>query len=45
MNDYWYWKYEHNWKTAFVTQWIWTWWLPFRFWTQSEMVSINLKKK
>ena len=45
MNDYWYWRYDHDWKIAFVTQWIWTWWLPFRFWTQSEMVSINLKKK
>ena len=43
MNDYWYWRYDHDWKIAFVTQWIWTWWLPFRFWTQSEMVSINLK--
>ena len=45
VNDYWYWKYEENWKTAIVTQWIWTRWLPFRFWTQSEMVIINLKKK
>jgi predicted MPP superfamily phosphohydrolase len=45
MNDYWYWRYDHNWKIAFVSQWIWTWWLPFRFWTQSEMVEINLKKK
>lgn len=45
MNDYGYWKFEENWKTAFVTQWIWTWWLPFRLWTQSEAVIINLKKK
>ena len=44
VNDYWYWKYEENWKTAIVTQWIWTRWLPFRLGTQSEMVIINLKK-
>lgn len=44
-NDYLYWKYKLWDKTAFVTQWIWTWWLPFRLWTQSEMVIINLKKK
>lgn len=45
MNDYWYWKYEHNEKLAFITQWIWTRWLPFRLWTQSEIVLINLIKK
>ena len=45
VNDYWYWKYEENWKTAIVTQWIWTRWLPFRLGTQSEMVIIKLKKK
>jgi len=45
MNDYAYWKYEEEWKIAFVTQWIWTWWLPFRLWTQSEMVMINLHAK
>ena len=45
VNDYWYWKYEENWKTAIVTQWIWARWLPFRLGTQSEMVIINLKKK
>ncbi len=44
VNDYWYWRYDENWKTAIVTQWIWTWGLPFRLWTQSEMVIINLKK-
>jgi hypothetical protein len=44
VNDYWYGKFEENWKTAIVTQWIGTWWLPFRLWTQSEMVIINLKK-
>lgn len=44
-NDYFYWEYKLWDKTAFVTQWIWTWWLPFRLWTQSEMVIINLKKK
>ena len=44
VNDYWYWKFEENWKTAIITQWIWTRWLPFRLWTQSEMVIINLKK-
>lgn len=44
VNDYWYWMFEENWKTAIVTQWIWTRWLPFRLGTQSEMVIINLKK-
>lgn len=44
MNDYAYWEYKLWDRTAFVTQWIWTWWLPFRLWTQSEMVIINLKK-
>ena len=44
-NDYFYWEYKLWDKTAFITQWIWTWWLPFRLWTQSEMVIINLKKK
>lgn len=44
-NDYLYWEYKLWDRTAFVTQWIWTWWLPFRLWTQSEMVIINLKKK
>ena len=45
MNDYTYWEYKLWDKTAFVTQWIWTWWLPFRLWTQSEIVIINLIKK
>lgn len=45
MNDYVYWEYRLWNKIAFVTQWIWTWWLPFRLWTQSEMVIINLIKK
>jgi predicted MPP superfamily phosphohydrolase len=31
-------------RIAFITQWIWTWWLPFRLWTQSEIVIINLIK-
>lgn len=44
-NDYLYWEYKYWDRTAFVTQWIWTWWLPFRLWTQSEMVIINLTKK
>ncbi len=44
-NDYFYWEYKLWDKIAFVTQWIWTWWLPFRLWTQGEMVIINLKKK
>ncbi len=44
MNDYAYWEYKLWNKTAFVTQWIWTRWLPFRLWTQSEMVIINLIK-
>ena len=45
MNDYAYWEYKLWDRTAFVTQWIWTWWLPFRLWTQSEMMIINLIKK
>jgi predicted MPP superfamily phosphohydrolase len=44
MNDYDYWLFKENWKMAYVTQWIWTWRLPFRLWTQSEAVIINLKK-
>ena len=44
-NDYLYWEYKYWDRTAFITQWLWTWWLPFRFWTQSEMVIINLTKK
>jgi hypothetical protein len=44
-NDYLYWEYKYWDKTAFITQWIWTWWLPFRLWTQSEIVIINLTKK
>jgi len=44
VNDYWYWKFKEDWKTAIITQWIWTRWLPFRLWTQSEIVIINLKK-
>lgn len=44
-NDYLYGEYKLWNKVAFVTQWIWTWWLPFRLWTQSEMVLINLTKK
>lgn len=44
-NDYLYGEYNLWDRTAFVTQWIWTWGLPFRLWTQSEMVLINLKKK
>ena len=45
MNDYDYWKFEKDWKIAFVTQGIWTWGLPFRLWTQSEAVIINLRSK
>ena len=44
-NDYLYGEYRYWDKIAFITQWIWTWWLPFRLWTQSEMVIINLIKK
>ena len=44
MNDYDYWLFKEDWKMAYVTQWIWTWGLPFRLWTQSEAVIINLKK-
>ena len=45
MNEYTYWEYRLWDKIAFITQGIWTWWLPFRLWTQSEIVIINLKKK
>lgn len=44
-NDYLYGEYKLWDRTAFVSQWIWTWWLPFRLWTQSEMVMIYLKRK
>lgn len=44
-NDYLYWEYKLWDRTALITQWIWTWGLPFRLWTQSEMVLINLTKK
>ena len=44
-NDYLYGEYKLWDKTAFITQWIWTRGLPFRLWTQSEMVIINLTKK
>ena len=44
-NDYLYGEYKLWDKIAFVTQWIWTRGLPFRLWTQSEMVIINLTKK
>lgn len=44
LNDYAYWEYKLWEKTAIVTQWIGAWWLPFRLWTQSEMVIINLHK-
>ena len=45
MNDYVYWEYKLWNRVAYVTEWIWTWWLPFRLWTQSEMVIINLIKE
>lgn len=45
VNDYAYGEYKLWDKIAFVTQWIWTWWLPFRLWSQSEIVIINLIKK
>ena len=45
VNDYGYGEYKYKWRTAFVSQWLWTWALPVRLWTQSEMVMINLKKK
>ena len=45
LNDYAYWEYKLWDRTAFISQWIWTWGLPFRLWTQSEMVIINLIKK
>ena len=45
LNDYAYWEYKLWDRTAFISQWIWTWGLPFRLWTQSEMVIINLINK
>ena len=45
LNDYAYWEYKLWDRTAFVTQWIWTWGLPFRLGTQSEIVIINIKRK
>ena len=45
MNDYAYWEYKLWNRITYVTEWIWTWWLPFRLWTQSEMVIINLIKE
>ncbi len=44
-NDYRVWKYERNWKIAFISQWLWFWWLPFRFGTNSEIVITNLVAK
>ena len=44
-NDYLYGEYKLWDRTAFVTQWIWTWGLPFRLWSQSEITIINLTKK
>lgn len=45
LNDYLYGEY-HLWeKTAFITQWIGTRWLPFRLWAQSEIVIIHLLPK
>ena len=43
-NDYAYGKYTDWKKTAFVSQWIGTWWGPLRIGTQSELVLIILKK-
>ncbi len=43
-NDYAYGKYTDWKKTAFVSQWIGTWWGPLRIGTQSELVLITLKK-
>ncbi len=42
-NDYAYGKYEESGKTAFVSQWIGTWWAPIRIGTQSELVLITLE--
>ena len=44
--DYTYWEHKCGDRTAFVSQWIWTWrFLNLRLWTQSEMVIINLIRK
>lgn len=44
-NDYGYWPYQHNERTAFVSQGIGTRGLPFRLGTQSEVVLITLTNK
>lgn len=43
-NDYAYGRYDENGKTAFVSQWVGTWWAPIRIGTQSELVLVELKK-
>lgn len=43
-NDYAYGRYDEHWKTAFVSQWVGTWWAPIRIGTQSELVLVELKK-
>lgn len=44
-NDYAYGLYTYEWKTAFVSQGIWSRWAPIRMGTQSELVVISLEKK
>lgn len=44
-NDYAYGKYSAHGMTAFVSQWIGSWWAPLRLWTQRELVLITLQPK
>lgn len=39
--DYWLYKYwDYN---LYTTSWVWTWWPPLRFWSDSEIVVLNFK--
>ena len=42
-NDYAYGTYRLGDMTAFVSQWIGSWWASFRLWTQREIVLVSLK--
>ena len=43
---YWYnyWMYDLDNMKLYVSSWVWTWWPPFRFLTQNEIVIFNFKK-
>ncbi len=41
-NDYKYWLYSKNEKNVFVSQWVGAWGFPFRFWTSSEIVIVDV---